>query len=74
MHYTITLSDDSGEAMNLVYDILRQLTADDLREFRRQAVVGYIATGDTQYALIAYQCHETCSRWAAGTWDYHHHH
>ena len=62
----------SGEEMNLVYDVLRQLTADDLREFRHLAVVKYLTTGDSHYALMAYQCMETCSRWSAGTWKYHH--
>ena len=62
----------SSEEMELLYDMLRQMTADELRQFKNEAVVKYLMTGDSNYALMAYQCIETCSRWTAGKWKYHH--
>lgn len=58
----------TGEVMNCVYDLLREMTVDELREFKSQAEVEYLATGNRNYALMAYQCSETYRRLLAGVW------
>ena len=67
---TTELGKPGGEAMNIVYDMLRRLSADELREFRNLAMWKYNETGLSDHALIVYQCHETARRWNAGIWEY----
>ena len=56
----------SGESMNGVYDRLRLMTVDDLREIKRRAEVEYLTTGNRNCAIIAHQCSETYRRWLDG--------